>query len=470
MSLLRALHLPTRAAQPPGQPQAPATPVTLAIQKPEARFEPGTQHSLAVMAFMSDGKTQNYTKQAKWSSSNDALVKMLPGGIAQVGHGAGMAKVTAAAPVGKPADSVWVSVRAQLRELVITPKNPLLEVGKTEIMTATAIYTDGSHDDVTPWVDWSTDKKNVADNPEGGGAWLGKAAGTAKIVATDRETGLPGFTTATVVAEGKRPKLVDLAIEPMSPEIKHGEDVQFRAFGVFADKSRHEMTRHVTWTATHEEVLTIEEKTGLATPTLLSGTSKVTATVPDTNIEQSTFVDLEFPGLVRIEVMEKEMSIPQGENGALNVMGTVRGGGEKRVNPFLQFTVADERVAKVAANGSLVEGLFPGKTQIEAYEPMSEKSATFQVAVLPPNLVNVLVSPAGQVIPIGEQREFSAEGELAGGKRVKLDRPIWSSSDAKTLHVNQNGFATARKRGEAQVIARGRQSDAWGSIGVVCGD
>jgi hypothetical protein len=419
---------------------------------------------------MSDGKTQNYTSQAKWSSSNEALVKMLPGGVAQVGHGAGMVKITAAAPGGKPADSVWVTVRAQLRELVITPKNPLVEVGKTETTMATAIYTDGSTDDVSHLVDWSTDRKNVVDNPEGGGTWLGKAAGTAKIVATDRETGLPFFTTATVVAEGRRPKLVDLAIEPMSPEIKHGEDVQFRAFGVFADKSRHEVTRHVKWTATHEEVLTIEEKTGLATPKLLSGTSKVTATDPDTNIDQSTIADLEFPGLVRIEVLEKEISIPQGENGALNVTGTVRGGGEKRVNEFLRFTVADERIAKVAAGGALVEGLFPGQTQIEAYEPMSESSATFQVTVLLPNLVEILVGPPGQVIPIGEQREFRAVGVLAGGKRVQLDRPVWSSSDRKTLHVNQNGFATALKRGEADVIVRGRQSDAWGSIGVVCGE
>jgi hypothetical protein len=173
---------------------------------------------------------------------------------------------------------------------------------------------------------------------------------------------------------------------------------------------------------------------------------------------------------VRIEVLEKEMSTPQGENGGLNVTGTVRGGGEKRVNEFVRFTVADERIAKVAAKGAFVEGLFPGQTQIEAYEPMSEKSATFQVTVLPPNLVDILVGPPGQVLPIGEQREFRAVGVIASGKHVELDRPVWSSSDRKTLHVNQNGFATALKRGEADVIVRGRQSDAWGSIGVVCGE
>ena len=468
MGLLQALNLPT-----PGKPQAAATPVTLAIGPHAERFEPGTQQNLSVMAFMSDGKTQDYTRQAKWSSSNEALVKMLPGGIAQVGYGrADAVKITAAAPGGKPADSFWVNVRATLKELVITPKNPLVVVGETEVMTATAIYVDGSTNDVTPFVDWSTDKKSLVEFPEKGSPWVGKAAGTARIIATDPETGTPFFTTATVVDKGKGPKIVKLSIEPLNPDVKHGEDVQFRAYGEFADKSRHEMTKHVNWTATHPEVLTIDASFGLATPTLQSGTSLVAATVPDTNpiVGQSTTVYVEFPGLVRIEVLEKEIAIAQGEAGGLNVMGTVRGGGEKRVNEFVQFTAADETIATVRAGGALVDGLFPGETQIEAYEPMSESSATFRVKVLPPNLVDIAVAPVGEVIPVGEQRPFRAVGLLAGSKQVKLDRPIWSVSDKKIFHVTQEGVVTALKRGEGMVLVKDRHGGVVGSIGVVAGD
>jgi hypothetical protein len=67
MGLLKALNLPPRPPRP-GQPQAAATPVTLAIHKPDAPFETGTQQRLTVLAMMSDGKPQNYTTKATWSS------------------------------------------------------------------------------------------------------------------------------------------------------------------------------------------------------------------------------------------------------------------------------------------------------------------------------------------------------------------------------------------------------------------
>ena len=66
MGLLQALNLPARPPTP-GQPQASASPVTLAIAKPGDPFEPNSQHKLGVVAFLSDGKPQNYTGKAVWS-------------------------------------------------------------------------------------------------------------------------------------------------------------------------------------------------------------------------------------------------------------------------------------------------------------------------------------------------------------------------------------------------------------------
>ena len=417
---------------------------------------------------MADGKPQNYTSKAVWSSSNDALVKMSDGGIAKVGHGTGIAKITAATPEGKPRASVDVRVQAKLKDIVITPKNPLVEVGKTEVMTATAIYEDGSTELVTPWVDWDADKRTLVEFPSGG-AMLAKAAGTAKIVATDPRTQIRGFTTATLVDVGKGPKIVDMELEPLNPEIKNGEDVQFRAFGIFADKSRHEITEHVKWTATHPEILEIDPDFGLATPKLLSGTSLVGATVADTNIGKSTTVYVSFPGIVRIEVTPKEIEVRQGETAVMTVTATLKGGAQKRVNRFVEWTLSDESIALVDSDGAGLEGTFPGKTQIEAYEKASEQAATFHVTVLPPKLMEILVLPFGMVIPIRESLEFTATGRLDDLKLVQLDRPIWSTSDRRIIRVTQQGVVTAVKRGEAMVIARDRHSDVVGSIGVVAG-
>src|SRR6188474_3352828 len=120
MGLLQALNLPARLPTP-GQPQVAATPTSLAIAKTDSPFEPGSRHGFTVLAILSNGKAEDYTRKATWSSSNDALVKMRPGGLAEVGHGAGRVTITAAGPDGKPRDSVEVRVQAALQDIVVTP-------------------------------------------------------------------------------------------------------------------------------------------------------------------------------------------------------------------------------------------------------------------------------------------------------------------------------------------------------------
>ena len=159
MGLLQALNLPP-PPQRASQSAHGAFPVTLAIHKPRP-FEPGSQQRLAVTAMFSDGSAPDFTAKVKWSSSGEALVKVLPGGLAKAGYGAGPVTITAAAPGGKPRDSIKVKVQARLQDIVETPANPLVESGKSEVMMATGVYADGSTEDLTAWLEWSSDKPGV---------------------------------------------------------------------------------------------------------------------------------------------------------------------------------------------------------------------------------------------------------------------------------------------------------------------
>jgi hypothetical protein len=465
MGLLKALNLPPRPPRP-GQPQAAATPVTLAIHKPDAPFETGTQQRLTVLAMMSDGKPQNYTTKATWSSSNDALVRMLPGGIAKVGRGSGRVTITAAAPDGKPRDSVDVKVRAKLQDIVITPKNPLVEVGKTEIMMATAVYADGSTEDLTPWLDWSADKPAVVEFPSNGGAWVAKGVGTATLAATDPRTRITGFGKVTVVAAGKGPKLVDIALEPLNPDIKHGQSVQFRATGIYADKSTHEITEKVRWKSSQPDVLVIDENTGLARPRLQSGNPLVSARDAATNIAKSTTVYVEFPGIVRIDVTPKDIRVGKGDVEMLTVMATLHGGWQMPVNDLVQWTPADTDVAVVEPGGARVIGVAPGRTQVEAYEASSKSTSTFHVTVLPPKMIDIVILPLGATIPVGRKLDFAASGQLDDLTLVPLDKPIWITSDRTIIDVDQKGVATAKAPGDVVIHVQDRTTGVMGRVAV----
>ena len=76
MGLLQALHLsPLVPKAPPGKGS-----VSIAINKP-GKFEPGSQQQLAATALL-DGTTRDVTRKVRWESSNEEVVRMLPGGVA----------------------------------------------------------------------------------------------------------------------------------------------------------------------------------------------------------------------------------------------------------------------------------------------------------------------------------------------------------------------------------------------------
>jgi len=452
-------------ASPGKGPSPGAIPVTLAIHKPRP-FEPGSQQRLAVSAMFSDGSASDFTAKVKWSSSNEALVEVLPGGLAKASGGAGPVTITATAPGGKPRDSIDVKVQARLQDIVVGPANPLVESGKSEVMMATGVYADGSHEDLTAWLEWSSDKPDVADFPAPGSECVAKAAGTTTVWATHHDAKVSGSTKVTVAAAGKAPALRDLAIVPLNPEIKDGAPVQFKATGTFADKSTHEITGKVTWESSHPDILFIEEDTGLARPRLQSGKALIRATDRATDRDRSTTAYVEFPGIVRIDVSPKEVRVGTGDAIAVTVMATLHGAPPMKLNDLVQWTPANPDVAVMRPGHEEVSGIAPGTTSIDVFESSTGWSETIDVTVLPPVLVAIEVIPLGETIAVGDTLQFAAAGRLSDANLRPLVRPLWRSSRPDLIDVDQSGLATAKAAGDAVIQIVDRDTGIVGSVEV----
>jgi len=78
-------------------------------------------------------------------SSSDPNVTVVPGGLAKVGSGSGKVTITATATAagGRVSGSITVTIRTPLQDIIVSPKNPLVQSGETQGLTATAVYTDG---------------------------------------------------------------------------------------------------------------------------------------------------------------------------------------------------------------------------------------------------------------------------------------------------------------------------------------
>src|SRR5277367_1652287 len=114
--------------------------------------------------------------------------------------------------------------------IMIAPAMPLLAVGMTAHLTATATYADGSTDDVTTRVIWSSSATSVA-IVDTSGLLSAAGAGTATITAAlDSVTGsMPVDITAAA--------LTAITVNPAVPTLPLGTHQQLAAMATFADGS-----------------------------------------------------------------------------------------------------------------------------------------------------------------------------------------------------------------------------------------
>jgi len=162
-----------------------------------------------------------------------------------------------------------------ISSIAISP-NPAsnLPVGRVQTFVATGTYSDGSTEDISSQVTWSSDNTTVA-TIDSSGLATAVAIGTANITAT-----LDGVTSPAVkltVIAGV-PTLVSIAVTPNPPaKLATGSTQQFVATGTYSDGSTADDSSKVTWASANTATATINS-TGLATGVAV-GASNITATL-----------------------------------------------------------------------------------------------------------------------------------------------------------------------------------------------
>ena len=147
---------------------------------------------------------------------------------------------------------------ATLASLAVTPINAMIASGTPQQYTAMGTYTDGTQQNLTNFVTWTSTNPSVATINSTGLA-MGASAGNTTIQAA---SGAINGSTGLTVTSG--PVLVSIAVTPVNPSIALGNQQQFTATGAYSDGSHQDLTNSATWTSTNTSVATISS-TGLAT-------------------------------------------------------------------------------------------------------------------------------------------------------------------------------------------------------------
>lgn len=132
----------------------------LSVSRSSLEMQVGGVEAVSAIAHYTDGSAKDVTREAKWSSTNEAIVSVDGYGYVSA-RAAGSAIVTA--EWGGGTARVSVNVKGAMSSLRISPSSlSLSEGGQSSRLSVTAVYSDGTEEDVTGSAQWSSSNAAVA--------------------------------------------------------------------------------------------------------------------------------------------------------------------------------------------------------------------------------------------------------------------------------------------------------------------
>src|SRR5262249_20103817 len=145
---------------------------------------------------------------------------------------------------------------ATLLSISIAPPAPVLANGTAVQMSATGLYTDGSSQDLTVDITWSTDDASIAFSDTVPGLLLAQGVGSGTVTAA------LGGVSAITPARVTDATLTSLSISPAAPTFPVGTSISLTARGFYSDGSSQDLSSLVSWASADEATIAVSNTSG----------------------------------------------------------------------------------------------------------------------------------------------------------------------------------------------------------------
>lgn len=242
-----------------------ATLGSIAVKPANTFISPGATLTFSAIGTFSDSSAQDISGQSLWSSAlpNVATVHS----VAATGQGMGQSAITA--KLGSVVGTAQLSVASPKQiSIAVAPTTVQIASQTSTQLSATGTFVDGSTQDFTAFVQWSSSLPKVAMVGGQTGIVSGLEPGQSTITAT---LGPVSSTTQVTVTNAS---LASVTLSPANSGIALGTSQQFTATGKFSDGSTQPLPG-ATWSSSDPGIAAVD-RVGLATSTG-PGTATITA-------------------------------------------------------------------------------------------------------------------------------------------------------------------------------------------------
>jgi hypothetical protein len=422
-----------------GQNQAPAPTkrllsVAIAPQSPAIAL--GDNQQFSASALFSDGSKTDVTRNATWISAQPKVASINAEGMATA-KAIGTISITAIYESVRGSSTLTIAPHA-LVSIAVTPQSPPLTPNHSVQLSALGTFTDGTSQDLSSMVTWSSTPNGVL-TISGAGLATGNSPGTATVTASNGS--ITGSDTLAVAL----PTLVSIALSPHSITLTPMRSAQLAAVGTYSDASTQDISASVTWSASPSVIVTVSDK-GLATGKALGSATITAISNTVTAIDSVTVV---APTLNSISIAPRGASIPLGKNQQLSAIGIYSDGSKQDLTSSVQWSSSVPTILSLSSTGMATAAAL-GTATVTATS--GTVSGADQLHVGPPIVVSFTVAPAGSVLAVGGREQLSAVARFSDGTTGDMTTSVsWDSANSAIANVSNQGLVLARHVGDTTI-------------------
>ena len=324
-----------------------------------------------------------------------------------------------------------------LSGIQVTAASMNVTVGTAEQLTATGGYSNGTTQNLTSKVSWSSSDSSIA-TVDASGMLTPKAHGSVTISASS--SGVSGTATLTISTT-----LVSIAVTSTTLSVAPSTSEQFIATGTYNDGSTQNLTGNVTWASSNPSVATVSS----SAPTLgmvkalSTGTTSISAT--SGSVTGSATLTVTSATVVSIVVTPANANISIGIAQQFTATGTFSDSSTQNITGSVVWNSSATGVASITVSG-LASAFNVGTTTISA--SFEDVTGNAPLTVNAANLSSLAITPSSPSIAQGTTIQFTATGTFNNGSTRNLTRQVtWTSSDTTVATIGpSSGVATGQPR------------------------
>jgi trimeric autotransporter adhesin len=443
-----------------------ATLSQISVSPADQSIAKDTHATYVATGIYSDGTIKDISNECTWSvkSETDKASTV----SSKKGRFLGTAATVSGSPAKVSASFESLSGNANLNITTATLASiqittiPSLVPGGTAQYVATGIFSDGTTQDISSLVTWSSNNtSSVAVDATTGLGTGGSSAGTATITAT--LTSPATFPTvanggvATTTTDLKNVTVVSITVTGSST-VSSGSTNNYVASAIYSDGTSSDITTQATWSLSSNSNASINDNTGSKGILTAISAGNVNVQATYIGITGTKAVTISSLTVTSVAVSPSTKSIVQGTSTQFTATATYSDGSTRDVSNSAVWSSSNTSIAGVTTStstGGAAQGISAGSSTITA--TIGGKSGTATLTVTAATLQSIAIN-ANATIAKGTTKQYTATGTYSDASTQDITSLVsWTTSASNIVSISNasgtKGLATGTAQGSSTIQA-----------------